>query len=252
MTFSIIIEKYIHQYKVRTAMSQNGTAEKKYLIFKEIIAAVVHDMKNPLSAITLGLEFIQMVGGEGKVPPQAISGALTSAARMDQLLDALSLYFHDEAEAATAVELSHVITKAQLLVNYYMARNQIKFKLENLGDEKAVLANINQTFQALVMLLVAMARHAASGTVITATINNDHHWQTLTMAVSGSDNEALWKELDPNSPQPELATACFELAGQLLARNGFVLEHTPDVTRSQSVIVKKSIDGQAAANGAGR
>ena len=122
-------------------MSQNGTAEKKYLIFKEIIAAVVHDMKNPLSAITLGLEFIQMVGGEGKVPPQAISGALASATRIDQLLDALSLYFHDEAEAATAVELSHIVTKAQLLVNYYMARSQIKFTLRTSENERAVLAN---------------------------------------------------------------------------------------------------------------
>ncbi len=229
-------------------MSQNGTAEKKYLIFKEIIAAVVHDMKNPLSAITLGLEFIQMVGVEGKVPPQAISGALTSAARMDQLLDALSLYFHDEEEAATAIDFSHITTKAQLLVNYYMARNQVKFKLEILGDEKAVLANINQTFQALVMLLVAISRLAESGTVITATITGDQRWQILALEVSG--NEKLWKETNPGATQPDLAQSCFELAAQLLTRNGFVLEQPQDIMRPQRTVIRKSIDGRTVADGA--
>jgi hypothetical protein len=209
-------------------------------------------MKNPLSAITLGLEFIQMVGGEGKVPPQAITGALTSAARMDQLLDALSMYFHDEAEAATAVDLSHLAAKAQLLVSYYMARSQIRFKLEAVENERAVLANLSQTFQALVMLLVAMARRAASGTVINATVGNEPFFRTLTIEVSGSGTETMWKEPDINAPQPDLAVACVELATQLLERNGFVLELSPDRAKPQRIIIKKPVAGQPAENGAGR
>jgi C4-dicarboxylate-specific signal transduction histidine kinase len=233
-------------------MNQNGTMGKKYLIFKEIIAAVVHDMKNPLSAITLGLEFIQMVDGGGQVPPQAIKGALISAERMDQLLDALSMYFHDEAEPATAVDLSHILKKAQLLINYYMARSQIKFKLEAPENERAVLANVNQSFQALVMLLVAMARRAAPGTSINAVVGSDPRWRILTMMVLGNGAGVLWKEPDNNGAQPDLAVACVELATQLLERNGFILELSPDRARPERIVVKKSIEDRPAENGAGR
>jgi len=231
-------------------MNQNDTMEKKYLIFKEIIAAVVHDMKNPLSAITLGLEFIQMVGGEGKVPPQAVSGALTSAARMDQLLDALSMYFHDEADDATAIDLSHIIAKAQLLVSYYMARSQIKFKLEAGENERAVLANLSQTFQAMVMLLVAMARRAASGTVINAAVSSDSRSRILTIEVTGNGSDTMWKEHDINGAQPDLGSACVELATQLLERNGFALESPPDWIRPERIVIRKTVEGQPGNNGA--
>ncbi|MDI6740250.1 MAG: hypothetical protein QME74_07790 [Candidatus Edwardsbacteria bacterium] len=235
-------------------MMNRLNGENRYAIFKEIVSSVIHDLKNPLSAITLGLEFIEMNAAGGKIPPQAISGAISSAARIDQLLDALSLYFHDENTPPTAVPLAHLLGKARLLVGYYLTGSQVKLQIEEGGDGHSVLVNLGQTYQAVVMLLIGMVKRSRPGTAIRAVINQDRDWQVMEFSTNGA-GQASPADADEagrpgsNGNHRDLAAVCFDTARELLEGNGFELEMPEQWEPPARIALRKQIGAGPAEQG---
>jgi len=169
-------------------MMQRMIGEIKYSAFKEIIASVIHDLKNPLSAITLGLEFIQM-NPDGKSVAQALGGAATSAVRIDQLLEALSLYFQDEETPPTAVPVVHMLEKAKLLMGYYLSRRHIRFTIDTKASGQSVLVNLNRAYQGIVMLLIGVANNVLQPAEITVTVVAQGSQQTVRFDVLPAPGE---------------------------------------------------------------
>jgi hypothetical protein len=216
--------------------------ENKYSIFREIISSVIHDLKNPLSAITLGLEFIEM-SDKGKNSQQAISGAITSAARIDQLLDALSMFFHDEDAPPTTVPFSHLLHRARLLVGYYFARNQIKFQIEDGGSDQSVLMNLDQAYQGMVLLLVGLAKRSVHGGEVRATVQSDPNAQSVVFLITPPEpDQTSGPPADP-VPSDNLAVVCFDTARGLFRASGIEL-NLPDSWASPArIVLRKAIDG---------
>ena len=215
--------------------------ENKYAIFREIIASVIHDLKNPLSAITLGLEFIEMNSG-GKIPPQAVKGAISSAARIDQLLDALSMYFHDEDTPPTAVPFAHLLTKARLLVGYYFSRNQIKFMIEEGGSGQSVLVNMNQAYQGMVLLLVGLAKRCTSGTTVRATLRGNGAWQSVEFALTMPESAETAGERAAVSADIDFSVICFDTARSMFQSTGIEMSLPDTWTLPARVTLRKTID----------
>jgi hypothetical protein len=222
-------------------MMYGMNGENKYAIFREIIASVIHDLKNPLSAITLGLEFIDMNSG-GKIPHQAVEGAISSAARIDQLLDALSLYFHDEDTPPTAVPFIHLLGKAKLLVGYYFSRKQIKFTVEEGGSDQSVLVNLSQAYQGMVMLLVGMARRCAHRTVILASVRGGADWSSVEFALGGPETAEPAGGRAASAADLDFSTVCFDTARDLFRSTGIELGLPQDWDVPARVTLRKSID----------
>jgi hypothetical protein len=215
--------------------------ENKYAIFREIISSVIHDLKNPLSAITLGLEFIEM-NSTGKIPPQAISGAISSAARIDQLLDALSMYFHDDDTPPTAVPFAHLLNKARLLVGYYFSRNQVKFTIEEGGSDQSVLVNLNQAYQGMVLLLVGLAKRCIHGTDIRATISGNGEGQAVAFALTLPDAAVTAGGSAPAQADIDFSAVCFDTARGLFQATGIELSLPAAWQPPAQVTLRKAID----------
>lgn len=222
-------------------MMYGMNGESKYAIFREIIASVIHDLKNPLSAITLGLEFIEMNAG-GKIPPQAVSGAISSAARINQLLDALSMYFHDEDAPPTAVPLAHLLSKARLLVGYYFSRNQIKFNIMEGGSDQSVLVNLNQAYQGMVLLLVGLAKRCAHGTDIRAAVSGDGDWQSVEFALSQPEPVGTAGDRSAAAADVDFSAVCFDTARGLFQATGIELSLPDTWALPASIVLKKQIE----------
>jgi hypothetical protein len=222
-------------------MMYGMNGENKYAIFREIIASVIHDLKNPLSAITLGLEFIEMNAG-GKIPPQAVSGAISSAARIDQLLDALSLYFHDEDTPPTAVPFAHLLNKARLLVGYYFSRNQVKFTIEDGGSDQSVLVNMNQAYQGMVLLLVGLAKRCARGTEIRAALRGNGTWQSVEFALRRPETAEPAGDRPAAAADVDFAATCFDTAQGLFQATGIELGLPDTWALPARVTLRKTID----------
>lgn len=221
--------------------------ENKYTVFKEIVASLIHDLKNPLSAITLGLEYIQL-NAEGRVPPDAIKGAMASAARIDQLLDAVSLYFQDDDTPPTAVPLSYIFGKARLLVGYYYSRRQIVLKSDEASSDRSLLLHFNKVFQGIVLLLVGLAKRVGLAGTVAVSMKEQDGWQTMILAIGQSAAEYP-TEAPANADADPLTDACFELARGLFQGSGIEIAIPTDWTASTSVVLRKAIEAPAPAGG---
>ena len=222
-------------------MMQGMNGENKYAIFREIISSVIHDLKNPLSAITLGLEFIEM-NSNGKIPSQAISGAISSAGRIDQLLDALSLYFHDEDTPATAVSFDYLLNKARLLVGYYFSRNQIKFTIDGGGPDQSVLVNMNQAYQGIVLLLIGLAKRSIRGGEVRAVILAGQDFRSVEFRISQPEPDRFDSQpgaaLDPGN----VSQICFDTARGMLQDTGIELSLPDSWELPARGMIKKQIE----------
>jgi hypothetical protein len=203
-------------------MKYDLNSENKYIIFKEILSSVIHDLKNPLSAITLGMEFIGM-NASGKVSPQTIESVISSATRIDQLLDALSMYFYDDDAPPTTAPLGHLLAKARLLVGYYFSRNQIKFTIEEGASDRSVLVTLNQAYQGMVLLLIGLANRCVRGTSIRAAIRSEGDWQSVAFALGLPEPGGMTGAPRAAAADSDFSTVCFDTARGLFSATGIEL-----------------------------
>lgn len=132
--------------------------QAKYHLFSKVASSVVHEMKNPLSAITLGLEYLQLQGGSGAVPSDVVRNISASTSKLNAMLEALHLLFiEDEGGRKGMVKISTVVEKARLLLNYFLARNHITLEVAVRDREPWILGD---ECQLLTLFFLILARYA--------------------------------------------------------------------------------------------
>lgn len=135
----------------------------KFAVLGEISSSLVHEMRNPLSAITLGVEYFGMcLAGDEKMD-KALGSISKSVERLNMILDNLSLYSKDTSGSKSTALLSDILRKAIGLVNYYLAGKKVKIDLANTAYEKPVMVNLGQIQQALVDILVFQSKKLGRG-----------------------------------------------------------------------------------------
>lgn len=135
----------------------------KYAVLGEISSSLVHEMRNPLSAITLGVEYFSMsLKGDDKLQ-KSLASISKSGERLNVILDNLSLYSKESKDTKSTVLISDILAKAVGLVNYYLAGKKVKINLDRGNYEKPVLVNLGQIQQALVDILVFQGKRLAKG-----------------------------------------------------------------------------------------
>jgi signal transduction histidine kinase len=146
----------------------NGLVKSyKFAVFSEIATSFVHEMKNPISAITLGMEFFDMSLNEQDPQRTTLRNIYKSSEKLNYLLDNLLLYYQNGSSQASPVKLSQVAEQSLSLTNYYTNRNQIKVELTVSEGEPWVNLKANQIMQALVYLTIWSVKRMPGGGTIT-------------------------------------------------------------------------------------
>jgi DNA-binding response OmpR family regulator len=194
----------------------------KFAVLGEISSSLVHEMRNPLSAITLGVEYFGMcIGGDEKLK-KALNSISKSVERLNNIIDNLSLYSKENTGTQSTVLLSDIIDKAVGLINYYLAAKKIKVEFNNGDYEKPVLVNLGQIQQALVDILVFQSKKMNGGGEIKIEIKNRDGEMALEIfnASLKVDLKELEKMMEPNldswQPGHDLS---LNLARRLLEEN---------------------------------
>ncbi len=154
----------------------------KFAILGEISSSLVHEMRNPLSAITLGVEYFGMNISPDDKMNKALNSISKSLERLNVILDNLSLYSKDTAGTKSTSLLSDILHKALGLVNYYLAGRKIKMEVLNGDYEKPVLVNPGQIQQALVDILVFQSKRLSRGGDIKVGV--EHHQDDMRILIN--------------------------------------------------------------------
>jgi two-component system, OmpR family, phosphate regulon sensor histidine kinase PhoR len=139
----------------------------KYAVFSEIASSFVHDMKNPISAITLGMEFFDMGLPDGDPQKETLRSVYKSSEKLNSLLDNLLSYYQNGNSEKAPFKVSQVARQAVSLVNYFITRNQVKVEITEVPQEPWITTRASQVLQGLVYLLVWSAKRMPEGGQIT-------------------------------------------------------------------------------------
>ncbi|MBI4726291.1 HAMP domain-containing histidine kinase [candidate division TA06 bacterium] len=135
----------------------------KYAVFSEIATSFVHEMKNPISAITLGMEFFDMSLAEGDPQKETLRSIYKSSEKLNALLDNLLVYCQNGNFEKTPFKISQVARQAVSLVNYFTTRHQVKVEITEALQEPWITSRASLVLQGLVYLMVWSAKRMPQG-----------------------------------------------------------------------------------------
>lgn len=148
--------------------SQSGILKNfKYAVFSELATSFVHEMKNPISAITLGMEFFDMSLADGDPQKETLRSIYKSSEKLNTLLDNLLVYYQNGNSEKTSFKVSQVAIQAVSLVNYFTTRHQVKVEISESAQEPWVTSRASLVMQGLVYLMVWSAKRMPQGGKIT-------------------------------------------------------------------------------------
>lgn len=154
----------------------------KYAVLGEISSSLVHEMRNPLSAITLGVEYFGMCIGNDEKMSKGLGSIAKSVERLNAILDNLSLYNKDTSGTKSTTLLSDLLRKAIGLVSYYLAGKKVKIEISEIKYEKPVMVNLGQIQQALVDILVFQSKRLGQGGDIKVSIIHQDEEMAISIA----------------------------------------------------------------------
>jgi signal transduction histidine kinase len=146
-----------------TSFQKNPATLFKYHVFSDIVPSIVHELKNPLSAITLGLEFFGLNLPENDPRKSAINNSSIAAEHINILLDAMLMYCQNSGQPRQLIDLRDLTGKAVSLVNYYVTRKGVSVAVANGGSLPMIGGYGNHVLQALVYLIVFFADSTPKG-----------------------------------------------------------------------------------------
>jgi len=135
----------------------------KYAVFSEIATSFVHEMKNPISAITLGMEFFDMNLADGDPQKETLRSIYRSSEKLNALLDSLLVYYQNGNTEKTPVSISQIVRQAVSLVNYFTTRHQVKVEITDSPQEPWITSRASLMMQGLVYMMVWSAKRMPQG-----------------------------------------------------------------------------------------
>lgn len=162
----------------------------KYKAFSEIASSVVHEMKNPLSAITLGMEYLQLGRKDNAQQTDVIKNIASAVSRLNMMLENLHLFFSkgEDSVRKSPVKLSEVINKARSLLNYHLTRHQVQLEVKTIADEPWIIGNESQLMTFFFLAITELMPRADGGGRITFRLSSDAGGLSIEADVQGCQN----------------------------------------------------------------
>ena len=146
-----------------TSFQKNPATLFKYHVFSDIVPSIVHELKNPLSAITLGLEYFGLNLPESDPRKSAINNSSIAAEHINSLLDAMLMYCQNSGQPRQLIDLKDLAGKAISLTNYYVTRKGVSVAVAGSNNLPMIGGYGNHLLQAMVYLLVFFAGRVPQG-----------------------------------------------------------------------------------------
>lgn len=180
----------------------------KLSIIGEMAAGIAHEIRNPLSAITLGCELLEAEAEESPAPSptqaKALETILEASKRLGEVIENLMGFVRKQGPAFGPVDIARTISKTKSLVRYNLTKRHVTL-VEDYGDQgKPVWGNEGQLQQVLLNLMLnacdAMT-HGGTLTVSTSPAQLESGQPALALALQdtgeGIPPDVLSKIFDP-------------------------------------------------------
>jgi len=194
----------------------------KYAVFSEIATSFVHEMKNPISVITLGMEYFDMSLADGDPQKETLRSIYKSSEKLNALLDNLLVYYQNGNSEKTLFKISQVTRQAVSLVNYFTTRHQIKVEISEAPQEPWITNRASLVMQGLVYLMVWSAKRLPQGGKIFIEILPEGQSVVLNFRDQGPllDAGQRARIMNPELPGPNADDLGPQLARHLFLESG--------------------------------
>ncbi|MBZ0198622.1 MAG: hypothetical protein K8H86_02055, partial [Ignavibacteriaceae bacterium] len=155
-------------------MSFEEIQNNKLLILGKLSASLLHEIRNPLSAIKLNLDYLEMIKNE--LPGEAVesvTGCTEAVQRIQHLIDMLLTFSRKDGSKASVCSLNEVVLSAIEIARGNSTRNNIL--LEN--NLEPTLPKIKVSFNKVLQVVLNLITNAIescdkNGKVIVKTYQN--------------------------------------------------------------------------------
>jgi len=186
------LEKNLHHIEEQQAQLIQSS---KLSIIGEMAASIAHEIRNPLSAITLGCELLQVEAeeqtGQSQTEAKALETILTASRRLGELVENLVGFSRKQGPVKGPVDVGQLLTKTKSLVRYHLAKYHVQWVEDLAGDGRPIRGNEGQLQQVLLNLVLnACDAMPDGGTLVFATAPAELDGQGPALALTIRDTGA--------------------------------------------------------------
>jgi len=191
----------------------------KYRAFAQVASSVVHEMKNPLSAITLGLEFLQMQASGQSMAGEVTKNISTAVVKLNTMMENLHLFFTEkrEQDSKGLYKASSVLEKVRTLLNYFLSRNHIQIRLMSPEEEPWLMGDESRMMTLFFLAIYQAAVEISSGGVIEIVMEKGEFGLKIAIKKQGGASAREIRER-PRELGEALEEICRENGGSLLVK----------------------------------
>lgn len=168
--FNAVLEQEVLNRTQELRIAQAKLVERERLAaIGEFAAMIVHEVRNPLTTIMMGLEYARsQLAGTGKEDRLQLS--LDESDRLQQLLNEILLYAKPQILKLTTVNMSHFLPEFLNQVQTLPEANQRLIILQNKTSDAQIMGDLNKLKQVFFNLLRNACEAIAPGEQITCEI----------------------------------------------------------------------------------
>jgi len=156
-------------------MSEKLVQTDKLVLLGQISASLVHELRNPLSAINLNLQLLNRAVGDNKELLSYISSALQGVERISKLIDVTLGFSRHTEPTIQPLNLNEIIINTVDLLNHLIKKKEIKLGFNLKNDLPPVKADAKHIQQILLNLISnSIDAIEGSGTITLSTFVEEY------------------------------------------------------------------------------
>lgn len=142
----------------------------------EFASAIVHELRNPLSAIKMGVDQLKLSEQDNEKNNRRLSLAQQQIDRLDDMLSGILTFAASRPTQVETFPISELLKQTEDMLQAYAENKKLKLKFMGFEQSAAVMADRNKLQQALLNILKNACEHAPEKSVVAATVSNkDKH-----------------------------------------------------------------------------
>jgi len=203
--FNAVLEQEVMNRTEELRIAQARLVERERLAaIGEFATMIVHEVRNPLTTITMGLQYATKQLAETPAHDR-LSLSLEEAERLQQLLNEILLYAKPQVLQLTSINVGDFLHTLLSQIRELPEANGIGIELNDLADEIEIMGDVNKLKQVFINLFRNACEAIQSGDRITCELTIDSTSTHACIQIH-NDGEPIPPEILPKLTQPFCST----------------------------------------------
>jgi len=154
-------------------------AKENLALLGQMAAGMAHEIKNPLSGILTGMEFLKMKLKNDPIVVESLDLVIKEVKRLDRLVNDMTSFAKAKTILLTQVNIFNVVEHSMEMIKNRFEENNIKFEINIDKDLPSVLLDEEQMIEVFINILINAIQSIGKNGLIKISVGKEEEYMVI-------------------------------------------------------------------------